>query len=66
MHEDYEQTATRVRAVRRVAVDHRLSIRLERIVSNLLVNACRYVYLNPVRAGLCARPQDWPWSGIRS
>ena len=30
-----------------------------------LVNACRYVYLNPVRAGLCARPQDWPWSGIR-
>jgi len=31
-----------------------------------LVNACRYVYLNPVRAGLCARPQDWPWSGIRS
>ncbi|HET9673836.1 MAG TPA: transposase [Gaiellaceae bacterium] len=31
-----------------------------------LVNACRYVYLNPVRAGLCARPEDWPWSGIRA
>ena len=30
-----------------------------------LVNAARYVYLNPVRAGLCARPEDWPWSGIR-
>ena len=28
-----------------------------------LSNACRYVYLNPVRAGLCARPEDWPWSG---
>jgi putative transposase len=22
----------------------------------------RYVALNPVDAGLCARPQDWPWS----
>ena len=22
----------------------------------------RYVALNPVNAGLCARPQDWPWS----
>ena len=25
--------------------------------------ACaRYVEMNPVRAGLAARPQDWPWS----
>jgi putative transposase len=23
---------------------------------------CRYVPLNPVRAGLCANPEDWPWS----
>lgn len=23
----------------------------------------RYIDLNPVRAGLCARPEDWPWSG---
>jgi putative transposase len=23
---------------------------------------CRYVLENPVRAGLCARPSDWPWS----
>jgi putative transposase len=29
-----------------------------------LRNACRYVYANPVRAGLCARPEDWRWSGI--
>jgi REP element-mobilizing transposase RayT len=25
--------------------------------------ACRYVVANPVRAGLCARPDEWPWSG---
>lgn len=23
-----------------------------------------YVAYNPVRAGLCSRPEDWPWSGI--
>ncbi len=22
-----------------------------------------YVQMNPVRAGLCARPEDWPWKG---
>jgi putative transposase len=22
----------------------------------------RYLPMNPVRAGLCARPEDWPWS----
>jgi REP element-mobilizing transposase RayT len=27
--------------------------------------ACRYVLLNPVRAGLCAQTEDWPWSGSR-
>ena len=27
-----------------------------------LMAAARYVELNPVRAGLCARPEDWPWS----
>jgi putative transposase len=26
----------------------------------------RYVELNPVRAGLCARPEDWPWSSIHA
>jgi len=24
--------------------------------------AARYIELNPVRAGLAARPEDWPWS----
>ena len=28
--------------------------------------ACEYVLNNPVRAGLCARPEDWRWSGFRS
>jgi putative transposase len=28
-----------------------------------LVRVCRYVFDNPVRAGLCAHADDWPWSG---
>jgi REP element-mobilizing transposase RayT len=28
-----------------------------------LVAAIEYVLLNPVRAGLCAQAEDWPWSG---
>ena len=27
------------------------------------VEACRYVFLNPVRAKLCRRASEWPWSG---
>jgi len=27
-----------------------------------MLRAFRYVALNPVAAGLCKRPQDWPWS----
>jgi REP element-mobilizing transposase RayT len=27
-----------------------------------LLTAYRYVARNPVRAGICKRPQDWPWS----
>ena len=27
-----------------------------------LVEACAYVVLNPVKASLCARPGEWPWS----
>jgi REP element-mobilizing transposase RayT len=26
------------------------------------LEVCRYIALNPVRAGLCRRPADWPWS----
>ncbi|WGM41021.1 transposase [Caulobacter sp. NIBR1757] len=31
-----------------------------------LIAAFRYVALNPVRAGLVERPQDWPWSSVHS
>jgi putative transposase len=30
------------------------------------VQASRYVGLNPVRAGLVARAEDWPWSSVRA
>jgi REP element-mobilizing transposase RayT len=30
-----------------------------------LVAVCEYVVNNPVRAGLCARAADWPWSASR-
>ena len=28
--------------------------------------AVRYVELNPVRAGLCGKPEQWPWSSARA
>lgn len=28
------------------------------------VELCRYLPLNPVRAGLCTDPGDWPWSSF--
>lgn len=31
-----------------------------------LLEACRYVVLNPVRAGLAAAPVDWAWSSYRA
>lgn len=31
-----------------------------------LLELCRYVVLNPVRAGLCGSPADWPWSSYRA
>jgi putative transposase len=31
-----------------------------------LINAIRYVTLNPVRAGLVKRAQDWKWSSARA
>ena len=27
-----------------------------------LYDACAYVAQNPVAAGLCDAPEDWPWS----
>lgn len=46
------------------------SILVER--DSYLLELCRYVVLNPVRAGLCSDPEDWTWSsyagtaGLRS
>jgi REP element-mobilizing transposase RayT len=31
-----------------------------------LLEACRYVVLNPVRAGICQRPESWRWSSYRA
>jgi putative transposase len=31
-----------------------------------LLAVCRYVVLNPVRAGLCNDPADWPWSSYNA
>jgi len=31
-----------------------------------LTHAARYVALNPVRARLCERAEDWPWSSARA
>jgi len=32
---------------------------------NHLLEVCRYVVLNPVRAGMVERPEDWHWSSYR-
>lgn len=31
-----------------------------------LGEALRYIVMNPVRAGLCERPEQWPWSSYRA
>ncbi|HET8606633.1 MAG TPA: transposase [Gaiellaceae bacterium] len=31
-----------------------------------LLEVARYVVLNPVRAGICERAEDWPWSSYRA
>ena len=31
-----------------------------------LAAACEYVLQNPVRAGLCERAEEWPWSAART
>ncbi len=31
-----------------------------------LLEFARYVVLNPVRAGLVSRPEEWPWSSYRA
>ncbi len=43
--------------------NHFYSAQFER--DSHLLETCRYVVLNPVRAGLCADPGDWRWSSYR-
>jgi len=31
-----------------------------------LLELARYVVLNPVRAGMCRQPDDWPWSSYQA
>ena len=31
-----------------------------------LFELARYIVLNPVRAGLCESPEEWPWSSHRT
>jgi putative transposase len=38
----------------------------EIISDDHLREACRYVVLNPVRAGLCNDPAEWRWSSYRA
>jgi putative transposase len=32
---------------------------------NAFCKEIRYIHLNPVRRGLVAKPEDWPWSSVR-
>jgi len=50
-------------------VGHLFQGRFKAIVvdrDSYLLELARYVVLNPVRAGLVARPEDWPWSSYRA
>jgi putative transposase len=50
-------------------VGHLFQGRFKAIVvdrESYLLELARYVVLNPVRAGLVARPEDWPWSSYRA
>ena len=29
------------------------------------IEKLKYIHRNPVRRGLCAKPEDWPWSSFR-
>ena len=50
-------------------VGHLFQGRFKAIVvdrESYLLELARYVVLNPVRAGMVARPEDWPWSSFRA
>ena len=45
--------------------DHLFRARFRSVVvarESHALETARYIPLNPVHAGLCTRPQDWPWS----
>ena len=46
-------------------VERRFRSILVRTEEQALVE-CRYVVLNPVRAGICSHPAEWPWSSYRA
>jgi putative transposase len=33
---------------------------------DVIKRVARYIDLNPVRAGICAEPEEWPWSSYRA
>ena len=33
--------------------------------SRQFIEKLRYIHRNPVKRGLCERPEDWPWSSFR-
>lgn len=53
---------------RHLKVGHLLQGRFKAILVDrdaYLLEVCRYVELNPVRAKMVAQPSDWPWSSYR-
>lgn len=53
---------------RHATVGHLFQGRFKAIVvdrESYLLELSRYVVLNPVRAGMVPRPEDWPWSSYR-
>jgi putative transposase len=36
------------------------------LTESYLLEVARYVVLNPVRARICRRPEEWPWSSYRA
>lgn len=54
---------------RHAKVGHLLQGRFKAILVDeeaYLLEVCRYVELNPVRARMVAHPRDWPWSSYRA
>lgn len=61
----YTQTSNR----RHQRVGHLFQGRFKAILVDsdaYLLELARYVVLNPVRAGMVKRPQDWPWSSYQA